>query len=322
MDALVHNSIKSAVRGFITIGIGDYYRYLAKNLVKSFHLNVSKKYPFAIVTDKTDAETDQLFDLVIYEKKKYSDGCLYKLNLYNYSPFQESMFIDADSLIIRDIDFLWQIYTLEDFGVIGTNTSSAEYVKMNLQKVKNLHSVTEIPAFNGGLYYFKKSDRAQKIFQTAMQLLDKYNYYEMSYLRGTKNEEPLMALSMAIHEVKALETNIADPDRKGMYCNPGQKYFKMDILKSACSFYKYGVYTTPSIMHFGADKTNLFHYKREARKLKYAYDKKLPHWVISLLSMPVTVKYSISVILYRLIKKKILDPRHYRHVTPLEYNSK
>lgn len=307
-------------RGIITIGIGDYYRRLAKHLVKSYYLNNDKKYPFAIVTDETDSELNSLFDIVILEKVKYNDGCIYKLNLYDYSPFKETLFIDADSLIVRDIHFMWEMYDANCFGVIGTNASSHKYLKMNLQKVQHLHNITEVPIFNGGVYYFKKSELTQKIFNTAKKILNQYDYYEMTLLRGKKNEEPLIALSMAIHGLKALELNIVDPDRKGMYCTPGQKYFKIDISKSICSFYKYGEYVTPSIMHFGTDKTYLFHYKRETKKINYLYAGKHPKWMIYLLCVPGTIKYSMYVIIYRLIKKKQFNPKYYLHVTPLEYN--
>ena len=87
-------------RGFVTMAVGkDYYYLLAKNLLISYKFHNPAPFPFAIICDKEN-ETSALFDdVVIIDSPSYS--YLDKLRLAELAPYDETIFIDADSLMIR-----------------------------------------------------------------------------------------------------------------------------------------------------------------------------------------------------------------------------
>ncbi|MDZ7720029.1 MAG: hypothetical protein U5K72_14525 [Balneolaceae bacterium] len=53
-------------KGFITIAVGDCYKYLAINLVQTYRLNGGNGYLFVVVTDKPDENLSRHFDQVDY----------------------------------------------------------------------------------------------------------------------------------------------------------------------------------------------------------------------------------------------------------------
>jgi hypothetical protein len=85
--------------GFITMAFGsDKYIRQAKNLALSLRQNMPG-YKAAIVTDRPDVA--QVFDIVIPMPKFDQPGTIHKLDIYEYSPFHETLYIDSDSLATK-----------------------------------------------------------------------------------------------------------------------------------------------------------------------------------------------------------------------------
>jgi hypothetical protein len=261
-------------KGFITIAIGEYYRYLALNLIKTYRLNGGKPYPFAVVSDVNTPELREHFDEVIVEENVLDDGYLYKLKLPDYTPFDETMFVDADCLVINNIDWYWEFFSDVDFGVFGRNTPADSQEPLNffdLQKAVNEFGITNLPRFNGGIYYFMNTQRARSVFETASALIPRYDELSMPRFTNIKagiskmGDEPLFALSMAIHNVKAVE----DEEKNGMWNINGCRYMCINLDKQVCTYDKYETEVAPSLVHFGTDNTKRYHYRKEVLRLKY-----------------------------------------------------
>lgn len=290
-------------RGYLTIGIGEYYRFLSKNLIRSYRLNTYSDIPFCMVTDKKDDITDHLADIVIVEPEKLKDGFLYKLRIFDYTPFEETIFIDADCLIISDINFLWNFFQNTAVGVIGHNSSNPENLKafFNYDIVNKETGIKGFPVFNGGIYYFKKNEKAKKVFSDANYFSDFYDKYGMVKVRNMKNEEPVMSLALAYNNISAK----SDDKLNTMYCVPGITDLRIDILRKKCSFRKYGTIVNPAIMHFLTSGTRLFHYRREIKRMNLRLWG-LHVFIIDLLMLPMTFYYALKVLIYRVYKKRKL----------------
>ena len=106
-------------RGFVTIATGaERYFEIAENLLRSYHKFASVKYPFAIICDRKNNYTSEFDDVILLEKP----NCNYldKLQLYKYLPYDETIFIDADSLAYGDLDEWWNIFkNADDFSLFG-----------------------------------------------------------------------------------------------------------------------------------------------------------------------------------------------------------
>ena len=100
----------SRSKGFVTIATGDKrYFEIARNLLYSYRQFCSINYPFTIICDQENEYTKE-FDEVILLDKAY---CSYldKLKLYDYLPYDDTIFIDADSLAYGDLDKWWDIFS-------------------------------------------------------------------------------------------------------------------------------------------------------------------------------------------------------------------
>lgn len=187
-------------RGFVTIATGNekYYR-LAENLLRSYRLHAKGDLPFAIICDRENAVT-QLFDQVVIMQEP---SCSYmdKLTLYRYAPYEETIFIDADSLVLSDPSGLWEDFADADdvscYGCIHpldsqrawfTYDGCGKYQK-DIQYLIDLH---------GGIYFLRKTDRCRSIFEKAIELAGEYSRYSFRNFENPA-DEPVLAMSLAIH---------------------------------------------------------------------------------------------------------------------------
>ena len=85
--------------GFLTIAFGsDKYIRQAENLALSLRCNMPG-YRIAIVTDRPDVAPG--FDIVIPMRKFDQAGVIHKLDIYDYSPFHETLYIDSDCIATK-----------------------------------------------------------------------------------------------------------------------------------------------------------------------------------------------------------------------------
>jgi hypothetical protein len=289
----------SMERGVLTIAHGKKeYIELAKFLALSLELH-NPGIKKAIVTDSTDQELRSLFDVVVPVNPDYGKGFLQKLHICDYTPFEETMFIDADCLCSGNIDFLWELFKGHDVSVIGRQVTEGSLFGFSMEDIRKALPLQYVIAFNGGIYYFRKNETARAVFASANDLKDKYNSLRLVTVRGEVADEPLMSLAMGLHH----QVPVNDSG-KGMYTPVGQTgQFKMDVLKGFCQFEKEGRNVKPAIMHFGFGYTRAFHYRREKWKLKlhcYAHlPKVLASAMVNVFSNPV---YMIYVFIYRIMK--------------------
>ena len=121
-------------RGFITVATGDYYCWLAENLVMSYKLFSEAKYPMYVMTDKKgEKRLKKVFDGVIVLDKPYF-SFMDKMMVYQNSPFEETLFIDADSDIVSDISLLFDV-----FNDNGSEVSCVGAIRKISEKNKPVH---------------------------------------------------------------------------------------------------------------------------------------------------------------------------------------
>jgi hypothetical protein len=286
-------------KGVLTIAQGKkQYIDLAKNLAISLNIH-NPGLKKALVTDSDDPELKQLYDIVIPSDNSVGIGFLQKLYIRDYTPFDETLFIDVDCLCVRNIDFLWKLFSKCDVSVIGRKVFEGEQFGFSLADIQNRFGLKYVISFNGGVYYFKKNQKAKIIFDTSKDIVKNYEAYNIVKVRGEIADEPLMSLAMGIYNQEPI-----DDHGKGMYTPVGQSgQFKMDVLRGYCEFSKNGRVVNPAIMHFGFGHTRAFHYRREQMKLKLVHYYHFPKMFSSILiNTFYNPPYVIYVFVYRLGK--------------------
>lgn len=189
-------------KGFITLATGkeEYYR-LAENLLRSYRLFCNFPLPFAILADQKNKYTDQFDDVIIFPNDS-SHSYLDKLSLGEYLPYDINIFIDSDCLAYGDLNQLFDYFEeADDFSCFGRvlplddKTGWFEYENLGeLQK-----RISYVVGLHGGIYYMKKGDICQKIFEDAKAFVPEYPKFKFKGKFNTPGDEPLVALSMAVN---------------------------------------------------------------------------------------------------------------------------
>lgn len=285
--------------GILTIAHGD-RRYI--DMSKMLALSLLHSNPLikrAVISDTAEDEFKGLFDIYIPYNKTFGAGLSQKLHLDKYSPFDETIFIDADCLVISPLNEIIELVTPHSFVVFGDQINSGEWF-MDVTSICKKFNVPSIPKFNGGAYYFKKDAITANIYNDAREITGRYTDIGLKYLNGALNEEPVIAIAMAVNHVKAI-----DDSGKGMRTPIGiNGPLNVDVLNQHCRFIKNGVRVKPAILHFAGAYTDAFHYKREITKLKLS--RKIPHINKKLVSLIVNIafnsRYGLFVFCKRILK--------------------
>lgn len=162
---------KQQRKGFVTIATGQerYYK-LARNLLHSYRLFAKDPFPFAIISDRENEYTSE-FDKVIVisdASNSYND----KLKLFRELPFEETIFIDADSLAYGDLNTWWDIFCdAGDFSLFGyawrdLNCGRGWFIPSGMKQYGT--DISFIPDFNGGVYYMRNTDACRHVFEIAI----------------------------------------------------------------------------------------------------------------------------------------------------------
>lgn len=291
-------------RGILIIAQGK-QRYL--NMAVNIAMSIRYSNPgtlIALVTDNPTNQHEKLYDYIIPIESSLGVGFVQKINMYKYSPFNKTIFIDVDCLVLRDIDFIWNGMLGKPVGVLGQKVIEGKFIGTSVEALKEKFTFNFLPTFNGGVYYFEKGQRAEMVFEHAIQIFNnQYDELGLCKFSGNPGDEPVMSIAMGVANISPME----DPEGIGMYTPVGQKgQFKMNLPTGYCEFVKFDKLVRPAIMHFGGGYPEAFHYRRERVKLKLVYKLGFSKWFASALVNyswnPVYISY---VFLYRITKKVV-----------------
>lgn len=202
-------------RGFITIATGaDRYYQLAKNLLLSYKLYSDSPCPFAILCDRENEYT-ALFDRVVLfqpGQHPYFD----KFELLKRSPFEETIFVDADCLAYADLNGYWAYFAgADDFSAAGANypPDSAS----GLFRIEEIGEYRERvlwkPVIHGGLYFIRKGAVCDAIYADCQAIGQNYASFRWPDICAPYADEPVLCLAMAANGCRATP---AKPENYGI----------------------------------------------------------------------------------------------------------
>lgn len=252
-------------KGFITLATGseEYYR-LARNLLHSYRFFSNCPLPFAILADRENEYTSEFDDVLIF-KNGAKNSYLDKLSLSEYLPYDINIFIDSDCLAFGDLNRIFDCFdNADDFSCFGRTlpledkTGWFEYE--NLGDLKS--QVSYIVGLHGGIYYMRKGEMCNKIFQTAKSLVEDYYKFKFKGKFDTPGDEPLIALSMAVNKVKPVSF-----DRNAICCY--WEYIdciSIDIEKALARIEREPKGST-ILLHWGTRYTRQLEYRKQVEVL-------------------------------------------------------
>ena len=259
-------------RGVLTLAYGD-RRFVeqARSLGHSLQLHapgVSR----ALVTDSQDPSLRELFTIIPY-RPEFGSGVRQKLYLDVYSPYEETLFIDSDCLVLGDLSSFWKSFAGHVFSVPGFRYLEKGMVDpyLDVDHVLATLQLTRLPKFNGGVYYFNRSAAATRFFETARKLLDDWSTLNFKEFRNNgPADEAIYSVAMA---VEGCEPVLMNPG--GMWTPVGYTgRFSLDVIQGTCSFVKEGMLLRPEVIHFPGEYGYLYAYTRERARLRERFEGK------------------------------------------------
>jgi hypothetical protein len=268
-------------RGILTMAYGEQrYIEMAKTLARSLRLH-SDKIPRAIVTDSSDPELRELYHLCIPLKAEFGQVFKQKLYIDRYSPFEETLFIDSDCIVVANIEFLWKFFSKISFGVVGYQKHEGKAFAdiLDIEKIISLLNLSSVPVFNGGIYYYKNNSEVAQVFSEARRIEKNYESLGIEKFRASVADEPVFAIALALTNIEAVT------DEQGLTMRTPLNMtgsIHIDVLQGYCHFIKEGKLVQPAIAHFCGGFAEGFYYNRERLKLNLL--QRMPHLNYQLIS--------------------------------------
>jgi len=311
-------------RTVLTIATGKkFYIDMASNLARSFlYWHPDSDIRFNLITDQKDLIPGDLsgrINIIEIKPGELGIGFSQKLHLDRLAENGQTLFIDSDCLIYGKLEPVFEKFKGNSVSVIGSFISEGEWFG-DVAEVCKKFNITQLPKFNGGIYYLESGDTARKVYSTARKLEPQYDDIGFRRLREQPNEEVLMAVSMTLNgQVPIVE----DGTILGEFMN-FQSGVKSDLLKGSAELYnnpghkKYQkgwplTISRPVVVHFLGHHNQLLPYIKEAKHLQYIYGGKWPIWAARLITaIQVTLPFqivSVIKILFRPLYRSVFGIR-------------
>lgn len=286
--------------GFFTVATGDEHYYkIAANLLRSYRQFSPEPLPFAILADRENAYTKEFDKTVILRDptRSYLD----KLSLYDYLPYDTSVFIDADCLAYGNLNVIFDHFRDgDDFCCYGRVLPLEDKTGwFNYEDLGELQPrVSYCVGLHGGIYYIRRTSKAADVFQTAKQIAQDYKKYSFKGRFSTPGDEPILALSMALNGCRPI------PFHPEGICCYWEHENKMDlnIAKGRAVIRKNGQKT--HLVHWGTRFTRQLLYQREVQTL--ALMGQPGKSLLCRLKYNATITVSKGLVLLKRVKNKLL----------------
>jgi hypothetical protein len=272
-------------RQIITIATGKkLYVDFAVNLARSFfwwHPDTDIK--FQLVTDQPDfvpADVKEKTELIIIAKGEIGEGFSTKLHLDKLIGEGQTLFIDSDCLVYRNLDNIFEQFKGHAVSVVGDYISKGEWFG-EIEPICKKFNITHMPKFNGGVYYLEKGEMASKVYNTARQLEPQYDEIGFKRLRNRPNDEVLMALAMELNR----QVPVADDGSILAEFVNFKSGVKSDLLNGVAELYNSPTHpeyqehwplqiAKPAMVHFLGHHNQIMPYIKEVKQLEYVSAKK------------------------------------------------
>ena len=150
-------------RGFVIMAQGDVYVKCATALKNS----ITRVMPNASVTIVTT-------DMLPHGDK---GGFANDWQVYECSPYDETIKLEADMFIPESIEYLWDVLGQQDVVVCDTIRNFKGEVS-DVQAYRRFIYDNNLPDVYNAITYFRKSDTAKKFFDTVKDIFENWEEYK------------------------------------------------------------------------------------------------------------------------------------------------
>jgi hypothetical protein len=196
--------------GYLTLAV-DLQKYveLAINLAMSLRI-VDPKRPICLVHDakvRLPQDVERYFDdfMLIREDPAYV-GVMYKILLHHHTPYERTMFVDADCVMVREgVDSYWSAFAGTGFNVLGSKLTRGRWGGHDVTRVLRRFHAPFLVSMNSGVFYFDRGARADRFFALADHLYREHAREVSRIHQGRWHQfanEPILGLAMGLMEME------------------------------------------------------------------------------------------------------------------------
>lgn len=278
-SAAAHGGAARPTRAVLTIATGKWvYLDMAIALARSFlWWHRGSDIAFQVATDITGPLPADMagVEVLRFQPGELGHGFSMKLKLDQLATADQTLFIDADCLCVGRLDPVFERFAGHAVSVVGSDIGEGEWFG-DVARTCAQFDVPAIPKFNGGVYYIERGELSRRVYERARSLEEHYDAIGLVRLRGSPNEELLMAISMAIEGCSGIED---DGSIHGeLFASP--QLLDVDVLRGHARLRNppppdpdhrpgYPVREiSPVIVHFLGDFTRKWRYRAEEKVLR------------------------------------------------------
>jgi hypothetical protein len=198
-----------------------------------------------VVTNTLDAFSDykNIFDeIVVYSGPGGMDA---RVRAYDYTPYNETVLLDADLLFLKPMDHYWDMMKNRDLFITNApQTYNGKQFKYGYyRRTMQEHKLPDI--YNAWTYFKKESDLAKEFFTLAKEITDNSSVYLNTILTGTAYK------SIPTDEAFALALCILDKVNEVV---PGWDFPRITHMKPAVQQWKESVPDWADKLRFTIDQ--------------------------------------------------------------------
>jgi hypothetical protein len=155
-------------------------------------------------------QSDGLFDHIISSGKL--EGMDARAHAYDLSPYNETVLLDSDMLILQNIDHYWEILTNLDLFV-STSPQTYRRKLISYGYYRKIFFKYKLPDVYSAFTYFKKSDTAKRFFDLVKTMTDNPKLFIDSLIPDLGQD------TLPTDEAFALALTILDLEHQATYPN-------------------------------------------------------------------------------------------------------
>ncbi len=125
-----------------------------------------------------------------------------KLRSFELSPYRQTMFVDADCLMVKaDADQLWARATQRPFSITGEKRSEGRWKGLDIAAMRATVGAPYVVQMNSGVFTFDRSAAAERFFALVNHLyLTRSDAFADAHLWGGTGQttEPYLGLAMGL----------------------------------------------------------------------------------------------------------------------------
>lgn len=206
-------------KGFVMMAVGDNYVLQACLCAMSIKQS-GNEYPVSIITnDVVPKQYISLFDQIIpipwtdETTDRFATNVRWKI--YHATPYNETIVLDTDILILQNLDELWSIASNYNVYFVS-NAYTYRHKKVTSNYYRKAFTENNLPNLYSAVHYFKKGDFAHEFFSWVELVSNNWELFYGQYCKHHYPKAPSMDITYAIVS-KILDVDTEILNTKTMY---------------------------------------------------------------------------------------------------------